>query len=437
MPPAVSGDPVRAAQMEAQFNQPVTKGDGSQAVGGRLAQVAGQAYDIVKPFATPLATAGGMLAAPAIDFARNTAIRASGGDPATADGGAAKYQDRAINEVRPAISAVQGAGRAIADTSSRAVLSATGAKPSVTQPASITQPAPNQLPATAAGAASASIAAPPVDNGYSHSSVRGIVRKGNDFTNKPETVAGAGGTLAQHPGAVNSGWDSNLEIANNEKALIEGDRKVAIQRQMDTQQSGISPGLHVLGESTALGQAARTARISTGGAGAQAAGLLARSGGKDQGGALEQLPAQDPGAVASAANARLIAEESANLALHGQKQASEQQDRVNALQALMADTTATPEDRAAAGKAYATLTTPSKDRFVTYDENLGEDSSGRMQTGKRVLDTATGTPVAGQTPPQAQKTASMAEVRSTAKSRGISEDDVLNHLKAQGVTING
>ncbi|MGC8385200.1 hypothetical protein ACP3P8_25535 [Pseudomonas aeruginosa] len=99
--PMLPGDPARAARMQAQMNQPVTKVSQGPDVGGRLAQIAQDAYAIAKPIATPAATVGGILAAPVIDAGRNTLIRAAGGDPNTAEGGPTKYQDRAFNEIQP------------------------------------------------------------------------------------------------------------------------------------------------------------------------------------------------------------------------------------------------------------------------------------------------------------------------------------------------
>lgn len=402
--PMLPGDPARAARMQAQMNQPVTKVDQGPGVGGRLAQIAQDAYAIAKPIVTPAATVGGIIAAPVIDAGRNTLIRAAGGDPNTAEGGPTKYQDRAFNEIQPTLNAAQAAGDIARRGASSAVLSITGARPAVAQASpqvppsgAIAQPSLPTPPKPSAPAATG-IATPPA-GGYVHSSVGGIVRRGNEFTNAPEAVAGASGQQAK-AGAVNSGWDSGLELERNERANIERDRMIGVMRRGEI---GSGPG-GVVADSGAYDRALRTATIT-----GQPLQDLA-----GKGGAITQLPeagrtgngqvAGNPADEAARRNASLIEQQIAEQNLQDRKAQTRSRGRLESLQDVMSDLNSTPEQRSAARSAYTELTTPAKDRYVLQDVVLASDPVSGPKYGKQAIDVLTGQPVAptntGVTPPQ-------------------------------------
>ncbi|HBP2507884.1 TPA: hypothetical protein L5X69_000662 [Pseudomonas aeruginosa] len=396
--PMLPGDPARAARMQAQMNQPVTKVNQGPDVGGRLGQIAQDAYAIVKPIATPAATVGGILAAPVIDAGRNTLIRAAGGDPNTAEGGSTKYQDRAFNEIQPTLNAVQAAGDMARRGASSAVLSITGAQPAVAQASSqispsgaVAQPSLPTPPKPSAPTAKG-IAAPPA-GGYVHSSVGGIVRRGNEFTNAPSAVAGASGQQAK-AGAVNSGWDSGLELERNERANIERDRMIGVMRRGEI---GSGPG-GIVADSGASDRALRTASI-TGQLPQDAAGKVGATAQRPEGGAPG-----NPADEAARRNASLIDQQIAEQNLQDRKSQTRARGRLERLQEVMADLNSTPEQRSAARSAYTELTTPAKDRYVLQDVVLASDPVSGPKYGKQAIDVLTGQPVApantGITPPQ-------------------------------------
>jgi hypothetical protein len=84
----------------------------------------------------------------------------------------------------------------------------------------------------------------------------------------------------------------------------------------------------------------------------------------------------------------------------------ESQQRLAKLGAMMADPNLGTDQRQAARDAYTSLSTPAKDRFKSQDFILGRDEDGRDIRGTQLIDVTTGRPVMGigdqvseQTPP--------------------------------------
>lgn len=388
--PMLPGDPARAARMQAQMDQPVTKGGQGPSTGDRLTQIAKDAYAISKPLLMPAATAAGVLGAPVIDAGRNALIRVAGGDPATAEGGDTKYQDQAFAELQPPLKAAQALGDAASRSASSTVLSITGAQPAAAQggsPASprgaIAQPSLPSLPKPNAPSGSGIAAVP--DGGYVHSSVGGIVRRGNEFTNAPDAVSGASGQRAK-PGAVNSGWDSRLELERNERANIERERTIGV---MGRGEIGNGPG-GVVADSGEADRALRTASITGVPAQGEAAGRLAQ-----MPGGADVSTVHDPAQQAARSSLAYVDQQLAEQNLRNQQLQAKQQERLSQLQSVMADLRATPEQRNAARSAYTELTTPAKDRYVLQDAVLASDPVSGPKYGKQAIDVITGQPVTG------------------------------------------
>ena len=391
--PLLPGDPARAARMQAQMNQPVTKVEQGPGTGDRLLQGVKDAYGVAKPLLMPAATAAGILAAPVIDAGRNTAIRAAGGDPNTAEGGSTKYQDRAFGEIQPALKAAEAVGDATRRGAGNAVLSITGAKPvaAVQSPGSSAPSAsiaalPDKpaLPATSKpGSATASMP-PAAGNGYQNTGIAGVVgRRGAngqmEFTNEAGAVSGAQGNLAGH----GDGKGTLSIISGGAEGMRRNLRAAEILQQ--TRRAN-NPGMTVtvVEDSTRGTKAEREARAAA----AQAQSLA--SAGK--GGALAQPPVDY-----AATNRNLAAGEAADLQANAAKRNDQAQQRVQDVLTRLTDQDTPPAEREQLQRTYATLTTPAKDRYVLQDTVLGYDEmSQKPILGRVALDTTTGQPVAGQ-----------------------------------------
>lgn len=401
--PMLPGDPARAARMQAQMSQPVTKVDQGSGIAGSLTQGIKDAYRVTKPLLNPAGAAAGILAAPVVDAGRNALIRAAGGDPNTSEGGATKYQDRAFGDIQPAINAAQATGHMVRSGASSAVLSLTGAQPAAqprTQGLASNSLAQLSAPVTPKPAIpnSAEVTAPPV-GGYVHSSVGGIARRGNEFANDPAAVSGAGGQPAK-PGAVKSGWDSRLELDRNERANIERQRMVDISRQ-----GGIGEGggrLSIVGGVDAMDLAGqrRELSIASGSRNLSQSTLQSMAGQ----GAIAKLrdtqgearsPAGDPAQVAAQRSKALIEQQLAEQGLRDRQVQARAAGRLAVLQEVMADLNAPREQREAAAATYTSLTTPAKDRYVMQDTVIASDPINGPKYGKQAIDVITGQPVSG------------------------------------------
>ncbi|HFT8665912.1 TPA: hypothetical protein ACGSTW_000674 [Pseudomonas aeruginosa] len=391
--PMLPGDPARAARMQAQMDQPVTKVDQGPSTGDRLTQIAKDAYAISKPLLMPAATVGGILGAPVIDAGRNALIRAAGGDPKTAEGGDTKYQDRAFDEIQPAVQAFQTAGDAARRGAGGAILSITGASPAqAASPAAggggVTGSTPDK-PSLPAVPKPSSGPAAPAGNGYQGTGIAGVVgRRGAngvmEFTNDATAVKGAQGQLAGY----GDGKGTLSIISGGQEGMQRNLRAAEIMQQ--TRRANAGSGLTIVADSGAHDRAVRTASIT----GQPLQGQM-RAEGKavadGRGGALAQPPEDY-----SEANRSLAASDAANLQVSAARRNDEAQQRVQSVLASLTDPSTPAAEREQLQRTYATLTTPAKDRYVLQDTVLGyDDTSQKPILGRIALDTTTGQPVSG------------------------------------------
>jgi hypothetical protein len=379
--PMLPGDPARAARMQAQADQPVTKVEQGPSTGDRLTQIAKDAYAISKPLLMPAATVGGILGAPVIDAGRNALIRAAGGDPTTAEGGETKYRDRAFNEIQPAVQAFNAAGDAARRGAGGAILSITGASPS-------------QAPSSAAGGTGATGSMPdkpslpalqkpnsgptaPAGNGYQGTGIAGVVgRRGAngvmEFTNDAAAAKGAQGQL---PG-YGDGKGTLSIISGGQEGMQRNLRAAEIMQQ--TRRANAGPGLTIVEDSTRGTKEERAARAA-----AQTAVAAAGRA------AIAQPPADY-----NAANRNLAASDAANLQVASARRNDDAQQRVQSVLASLTDPSTPAAEREQLQRTYATLTTPAKDRYVLQDTVLGYDETSQKPIlGRIALDTTTGQPV--------------------------------------------
>lgn len=391
--PLLPGDPARAARMRAQMDQPVTKVDLGSGTGGRLAQIAKDAYAITKPLLMPAATVGGILAAPVIDAGRNKLIDAAGGDPRTAEGGDTKYQDRAFDEIQPAVRAFQSAGDAARRGAGGTILSLTGASPAqVSAPTMGGSGASGSIPdKPSVPAVTKSSSAPevPAGNGYQGTGIAGVVgRRGAngimEFTNNAAAVQGAQGQL---PGGGRGNGTLSI-ISGGQEGMQRNLRAAEIMQQ--TRRANAGPGLTIVEDSGAHDRALRTASI-TGQPLQNLLGAVGQAGPGIRGGALAQLPSDY-----NAANRNLAASDAANLQVSAARRSDEAQQRVQNVLARLTDPSTPAAERDQLQRTYATLTTPAKDRYVLQDTVLGYDETTQKPIlGRIALDTTTGQPVSG------------------------------------------
>ncbi len=382
--PMLPGDPARAARMQAQMDQPVTKGVQAPDAGDRLTQIAKDAYAITKPLLTPAATFGGILGAPVIDAGRNALIRAAGGDPKTAEGGDTKYQDRAFDEIQPAVQAFQTAGDAARRSAGGAILSITGASPAQAAGpvaggagASGSMPDKPSLPAVPRPSSAPST---PDGNGYQGTGVAGVVgRRGAngvmEFTNDSAAVKGAQGQLAGY----GDGKGTLSIISGGQEGMQRNLRAAEIMQQ--TRRANAGPGLTIVEDSTRGTKEEQAARAAS-----QAAVAAAgrRSG------------IAQPSTDYNEANRNLAASDAANLQVAAARRNDEAQQRIQSVLARLTDPSTPAAEREQLQRTYAILTTPAKDRYVLQDTVLGyDDTSQKPILGRIALDTTTGQPVSG------------------------------------------
>ena len=449
--PAPTGpNPARAQRMQEQFRNPVTgprgvvqpapkapgvaDGLAGGGIGGAVERVK-NAYSVASPLLYPARTAVDVLTAAPADALRNSVIRAAGGDPATAEGGATANADRAFGSLMPAVNLAGS----IADTVSRnvkgGVLAATGASPAA--PAQQAAPASGSRPAPAAATPATAANMPgqgdiPAGNGYTRVGNGIAMRVGADgtpeFTNDAAAVSGAsampaggiGGRQAQQsaPGSMvapdgsrvlasgsntpdqefarlgsvanlgngigmasfgNAG-DSRLALDRFERANQERARMIEESRRGEIGEGG--------GRLTIVADSTRTPTRRE----RQLARLDARLA------ETESLRAGIREAAATGADTRAtnsLTRTKTQQDIATGELALQSAQAVQQLRALMADPSLKDAERQAAMQSYAALTTPAKDRYILQDTVLASDPVTGPKYGKVALDVLTGRPVAG------------------------------------------
>lgn len=106
------------------------------------------------------------------------------------------------------------------------------------------------------------------------------------------------------------------------------------------------------------------------------------------------------------------------------------QQRIAQLKAQLADPALQGKERKAAERAYATLTTAAKDRYLLQDAVIGSDGNG-LKYGKVAIDVASGKPVTAGMRTQVSR----AEIEETAKARGMSTEEIEQMLRGRGLTV--
>lgn len=206
------GNPERAARMQAQMNQPVTRGAPAAAPSssGFLNSAARTGNGIVN---TVVGGAESLLATP-LDAARNSATSLLGGDPETLPGGSSGFRNAAFGRLNKGMNQLSESGREVGNTVSGIGLNALGASPAAATPAqsAVAQAVPANPNAPAASPTtpqSAPQAAPgevlpaagATGNGYTQAGNGIALRMGPDgapeFSNDPAALDGAGAMPAQ------------------------------------------------------------------------------------------------------------------------------------------------------------------------------------------------------------------------------------------------
>ena len=486
------GNSARAAQMQAQFDQPVTAGAGGQASYGSggigesplsLGNVVRDAYSAVsRPLKAGVGTAGNLvtaLTAVPIDAGRNAIIRRAGGDPSTAEGGDTKYQDMAFGTLKPRLDAVSGAYDSAANSLSSSVLSATGAAP-LTQPSAPTparsavntaSPAGSETPSDAGAAPESpqSIASQYYATNIGTDSQGGQIVMSRGKNGVPEfsndsvaqdgaqamPVGGIGGQPLRTPGVSNMADDVALEkrgsinnigngIGGGLSVGAPGDAALALGRFERANQ-----------EREKMVQISRRGGIGEGGgrvtivrdssrapSNREILALRAANQQESIGLARDQARQQAQQSIMAGMDERLTNQ------LNRQKTGIDMQVaqlglnsglRTEAIRQQLADPSLLDDQRARLERSYASLTTSAKDRYVLQDAVIGVDAAGDPKYGKIALDVVTGQPVGqnqgGQ--PATRTTATSAEVDAAAKQAGKSRAEILQAMKVKGITING
>jgi len=231
------GNPERAARMQAQMNQPVTRGAPAAAPSssGFLSSAARTGNGIVN---TVVGGAESLLATP-LDAARNSATSLLGGDPETLPGGSSGFRNAAFGRLEKGMNQLSESGREVGNTVSGIGLNALGASPAAATPA---QPAAAQVAPARPGAPAASPTTPQsapqaapgevppaagaTGNGYTQAGNGIAVRMGPDgapeFSNDPAALDGARAMPAQGLGFPVPAWPLRRHGCGRSRCPIPG-----------------------------------------------------------------------------------------------------------------------------------------------------------------------------------------------------------------------
>lgn len=112
-----------------------------------------------------------------------------------------------------------------------------------------------------------------------------------------------------------------------------------------------------------------------------------------------------------------------------------ERQRLDGLAAQMADISLSQDQREAARSAYASLSTPAKDRYILQDTVIASDPITGPKYGKVAIDVLTGRPVAGGSSAPGRTSVTRAEVEKTAKDEGMTVEQVSKMLRDRGITV--
>lgn len=399
----------RAERLEAQLNQPVTGPRGviqPAAAGipnppqtdGILSGLAGGAEVVAGGAALPFAVG--------IDAVRGGAARLAGGDPNTLPGGASRYTDAAASTLSQGLDRVGAASESV----KAGVRQTLGVQPQVQT---------GQAPAVAVPPPLPSIATPvQVPNSQGEEAARAPVVQQSMLTvngRQPTSIGDGIGSFSQmQPG------DSQLALGRFERANQERERMIQISRRGQIGEGG--------GRLTVVRDSSRTPTLQE--------RQLAR---------LEQRQAETE-AVRSQAQQGILSGMDERLTNQLNRQRTQQEldiggiqlaerQRLEGLTAQMADTSLSQDQREAARSAYASLSTPAKDRYILQDTVIASDPLTGPKYGKVAIDVLTGRPVAGGSSAPSRTSVTRAEVEQTAKDEGMTVEQVSKMLRDRGITV--
>ena len=413
-----TGDEQRAKRMQAQYNQPVSgpRGTLQPAVAGvPTPSRAGSIIDGLAGGAGIVAGGAALPFAAGIDAARRGVASIAGGDPNTLPGGPNRYADAASATLAQGIDRASQASdqlkagtrtalgvqpQSIADGMPTAAQATPAARSTAapTQAQSIASDMPNQ--------ASAPVQAEAGGQTQSMITVNGRT--------PPSIGNGIGAFSQMQPG------DSQLALGRFERANQERQRMIEISRRGQIGEGG--------GRVTIVRDSSRAPSIAD----IQNARLDARQAQTN----LQNQQAQQ--SILSGMDERLtgqlqrqrLAQEVDQGAL-----ASQDQRRLQSLRDQIADPNLGADQREAARSAYTSLSTPAKDRYQSQDIIIGRDENGRDIRGSQLIDVTTGRPVSTGGVSR-RMSVTRQEVEQAAKEDGVSIDDYIRALTAQGVAVS-
>lgn len=428
--PLVTGNnPQRAAQMQAQLNQPVTRGEGMPIqpvvagvapAGPSLGAQAVEGFgNRVKDFSTGALQTGigavGTVAGTVADAGRQGLAYVSGGelqDPNRFANTAGDFMGQGVDRLTGAFDGAAGA--------TRQLIGATEAKP---KPAVAGEkPAENTTKTAATGSQEASKAVSESAGDARDQTVDPLVagvERGGDGGKTSFSVAGQRG-------------DARSAIESNEAALVERRKMSDLTRKAQIEgEIGNGPGNRGNVSEYAIEQAQRKAKVTGSATDRANYDRLAGIGTAQSASERKQIEEADPRWKQDADRQKAEAEAAKATTDQQLSDANAQQQTARAknlafLEAQMVDPNLTADQRIAASNARDVLTTPVKDRGVVLVG--GSDGEGGKQASTwRDLTT----------PPQGRTTATKAEVANAAKESGETEEQVMIRMRARGITING
>lgn len=416
-----TGDPERAKRMQDQALQPVTGprgvvggiganlpklpsapstsapgaggGGGGEPVrqGGILDGLAGGAKAVAGGVALPFAVG--------VDAARVGVAKAVGGNPDTLPGGRSRYADAASATLDQGLDQAGGAAEGARAQARQSLGVQPAAAGGIADNIPVAPVAARQ-PLAAAVAAEAPAVRASVAPGYVRTGVGGgqaggeiAARRGADgvmeFTNDTGAVSGAGAAPVGGIGGIGDGvgtfsqaeaGSARLALERFERANQEGEKMIAASRRGRIGEGG--GRVTVVRDSSRAPSIADLQNARLDERQAQTAAQRAQT----QEGILAGLDSRLTSAVQRQQAGQEI--EAAQIGLN-------ERQRLESLQAQLADPTLSPEEREAARNAYTAISTPAKDRFRGQDVILGRDENGRDIRGTQLIDVTTGRPVAG------------------------------------------
>jgi len=358
------------------------------------------------------------------DAGTNLMVRAAGGDPTTRRGGA----DAMTQMGGRAGQAVQDYSAAIMRAPQSAILGLSGAIPqAAAQPGGaepVAAPAPQPQVAQAPAVEQPQVAAQPqavtpaAQSPYQQTSVPGAVsRRGADgvmeFTDRPDAVQGA------RPSDKQSGGTFSV-VSGGREAMAQNLLATEIMQQTSRERSNPVP-MTVVRDSGKSGME----------------GELNRR--ENQRTSENNRQIRDNNQQQIAGGSARIASLQAGLQQVAQgDRSAEAEQRIQDLQSRIADPRLSEEERAQAERSFQALTVSGKDRYMLQDVILGEDAMGAPLIGRVALDTLTGQQVGSPQErgvQQAGRTVTRAEVAAKAKAEGISEAEVIELARRNGIEV--